>query len=57
MPNDQLTRAERIRLEALSQSMSATALTYHGPTRPTMFDVLRNAEQIEAWIRKARADA
>lgn len=53
--NDQLTRAERIRLEALSQSSQITMIC--STTRPTVQDVLNNAETIETWLRQAREDA
>lgn len=52
---DQLTRGERIRLESLSQSMSATTLT--SKERPSLTDILNNAEKIESWLKKAREDA
>lgn len=53
MTNDQLTRAERIRLEALSQAVNATTITV---SRPTLEVVLQNAERIEAWLKMARDD-
>lgn len=51
MSEDRLTRNERIRLEALSQSMQITALT--STKRPTISEVLQNAEHIEKWLKKA----
>ena len=51
MPNDQLTKPERLRLESLSQSMGLTGLT--ATERPTIELVFENAERIEAWLKKS----
>lgn len=53
MPSqDQLTRAERIRLEALAQAI-ASQMTL----RQSDFEaVLRRAERIEEWLKLARPD-
>lgn len=52
IPNDQLTRNERIRLESLSQSIQATAIT--SSNRPTLSDILANAEKIEVWLKSVK---
>jgi hypothetical protein len=54
MPEDKLTRAERIRLESLSQALQITIV--ESAARPTLKTILDNAERIEAWLRKARED-
>lgn len=52
MPNeDQLTRAERIRLESLAQAQSLTGMT--ATKQPTVDDVLATAERVEAWLKRA----
>ena len=45
---DQLTRAERIRLEALAQAIAA-----FGARATTAQELLDSAEEIEAWLYKA----
>ena len=52
MSNDQLTRNERIRLESLSQSIQATAIT--SKNRPLLSDILSNAEKIEDWLKSVK---
>lgn len=52
MSNDQLTRNERIRLESLSQSIQATAITSNH--RPVLADILANAAVIENWLKSAK---
>lgn len=54
-PEDRLTRAERIRLECLSQSLSITVMTES--SRPLFKHILDNAEKIERWLKQAREDA
>ena len=46
---DQLTRAERVRLEALAQAIMA-----FGPRAVTAQEVMNSAEEIEAWLYKAK---
>lgn len=55
MIQDQLTRAQRVRLEALSQAMAATGLV--SPQRPKIEDIFENAKRIEAFLKEARDDA
>lgn len=55
MKDDQLTRAERIRLECLVQSLIATTIVSFD--RPTIADILFNAEFIEKWLKAAKEDA
>lgn len=52
MIDDKLTRAERLRLETFNQ----VNLRY--PLQPTPLDEhLREAEQVEAWLKAAREDS
>lgn len=52
-PGDQLTRAERVRLEALNQAINS-AMTLRVASLP---ELLTRAEEIETWLRRAREDA
>lgn len=51
MIEDKLSRAERIRLEALSQAMNMSPLVEK--IRPDENDILRRAERIETWLKEA----
>lgn len=51
---DQLTRAERIRLESFSQSCVASSLT--STDRPTLQLVMDNALKIEKFLKEAPED-
>lgn len=51
MPEDKLTRQERIRLESLSQAFLIT--THVAEQRPTEEEILCRAERIEAWLKRA----
>ena len=51
MIEDKMTRAERIRLESLAQSMNMSPLVH--AQRPTEEDILARAERIEAWLKEA----
>jgi hypothetical protein len=52
MPEDKLTRAERIRLEALARVQGMSPITPQNAD-----DILQMAERVERWIRAAREDA
>jgi hypothetical protein len=54
MTTDQLTRNERIRLEALSQSVNATSIT--SESRPSLAKILDNAKVIEKFLKEADLD-
>ena len=48
MTNDQLTRNERIRLEALARTQGMSSIT------PDNWDMMRDqAEKVEAWLKQA----
>ncbi len=55
MGNDQLTRAQRVRLESLSQAVNMTVLI--STEKPTLQGILGNAKSIEAFLKEARDDA
>jgi hypothetical protein len=52
MIEDRLTHAQRIRLEALSQSTNITTIT--SEKRPLFNDILQNAKLIEDFIKNAK---
>jgi hypothetical protein len=54
MPNDKLTKAERLRLEALAQTIGTIRLT--SEERPTLNDIFMQAETIEAWLKNANME-
>ena len=49
IPNDQLTKQERLRLESLSQSMAATSMSSN--ERPTLDLIFENAKRIEEFLK------
>ena len=49
MYEDKLTRAERIRLECFAQAVAA-----FGVRAVTAQDLMRSAEEIEAWLKEAK---
>ena len=51
MPDDKLTRAERIRLEALAQAVAYLAITHNSGTISNALDC---AEVIETWLYEAK---
>ena len=51
MPEDKLTRAERVRLEALAQVITYSAYTINTTDIET---ILERAEKIETWLYKAK---
>lgn len=53
MPEDKLSRAERIRLESFAQATNTVLMTRDRNTRPTLGELFTQAEQIEAWLKKA----
>lgn len=58
MPEDQLTRAERIRLESFAQAVNAAAtLRYGGEGWAKPSDLFTLAELIEGWLKRAKEDA
>lgn len=52
MNEDQLTRAERVRLEALAQTLTFVSRCHFGDS-VTIETVLLLAEKTEAWLLKA----
>lgn len=52
MPEDKLTHAERIRLEALAQTIA-----YYAGRCPGLDAVMLNAEKIERWLYKASGNS
>lgn len=53
MQQDQLTRAERIRLECFAQINQRTMM---GP-KTDINTAMQDAERLEAWLKQAREDA
>ncbi len=52
IPNDKLTRGERIRLEALARTQGMSSIT------PQNFiEMTQTAERVEKWLKEAREDA
>lgn len=49
IPEDKLTRAERIRLEALARTQGMSAIT-----EDNIVEMLMVAEKVEAWLKQAR---
>lgn len=55
MIEDKLTRAERIRLESLSQAVNMAGHLFAG--RPFSKEIFDLAEKVESFLKKARDDA
>lgn len=55
MPDDKLTRAERVRLEAFAQAVNSSFTLRNKITgdTPSLVDLFTQAEKIEAWLKAA----
>lgn len=49
---DLLTRPERLRLDCLAMSVQITGMT--AETRPTFAEIMKLAQAIEDWTKKAK---
>lgn len=54
MMQDQLSKAQRIRLESLSQAINLTMLSWGNNGKPVIADFLANAKVVECFLLAAK---